>query len=130
MNLKLLFVLALLAVCVAHLGEPQSCLLTVFDLVERLIGVEQEVKGNDVKINSLTGAVAANTENVNDIDDKLTNNVQLLKDEVSLSLKKIDSLELELSNSLNKIGALEMSLTKATQESAITATSKTGILNL
>jgi len=120
MNLKLLFVLALLAVCVAHLGEPQSCLLTVFDLVERLIGVEQEVKGND----------DANTENVNDIDDKLTNNVQLLKDEVSLSLKKIDSLELELSNSLNKIGALEMSLTKATQESAITATSKTGILNL
>jgi len=130
MNLKLRFVPALLAVCVAHLGEPQSCLLTVFDLVERLIGTELTVKATDVKVRELINAVSANTENINAIDEKLTNNVQLLKDEVSSSLKKIGSLELELSNSLDNTGALEMSLTKARQESAITATSKTGILNV
>jgi len=81
----------------------------MFELVERLIGMEMAVKDTDVKVSELTHADSA-------IIEKLINNVQLLQDEVSSNRMKIVALELKLSYSLDQIGALEMALTKAREE--------------
>ena len=129
----LVLVLVLAAFCAAHPGEPQSWLTTLFQLVERMLGTELAVKATDIKVNSLTDAVSANTQRFNDINEKLSqvqtltdavlantqrfndineklSQVKSLENAVSVCINKTGALELELSASMYKVGSLETAL--------------------
>jgi len=67
------------------------------------------VKATDVKVNSLTHAVSANTQRFNDKNEKLSQ-VQSLENALSVCINKTGALELELSASMEKIGSLETAL--------------------
>jgi len=135
----LVLVLVLVAFCAAHPGEPQSWLSTLFQLVERILGTELAVKATDVKVNSLTDAVSANTQRFTDMHKKVLQvqtltdavsantqminamnekllQVQTLENAISVCINKTGALELELSASMYKVGSLETALIVAGED--------------
>ena len=142
MHFKMLvLVLVLVAFCAAHPDEPQSWLSTLFQLVERILGTELAVKATDVKVNSLTDAVSANTKRFNDINEKLSQvqtltdavlantqrfnaidekllQVLSLENAVSVCINKTGALELEFFPSMDKVGSLETALMVAGEDNS------------